>query len=131
MIALDTNVLVRFLVKDDEDQHRRAVALLREGLADGETFFVPDVVLAEVVWVLSARYRFIRTEISVAMGSLLSAEGLDFESAERCYRALARFDAGRGGFADYLISERATDAGCEVTATFDRMLLREPGFLAP
>lgn len=58
MIGLDTNVLVRFLVRDDEEQHRRAVDLLRRGAEEEETFFV-----GEVVWVLVSRYRCGRQEI--------------------------------------------------------------------
>ncbi len=127
MIGLDTNVLVRFLIRDDESQHLRTVALLRRGADEGQTFFVGDVVLAEVVWVLQGRYRVAREEIAGALRGLLEAEHLTFESTDRCLRALRRFEAGRGGFADYLIAERAADAGCTSLATFDEALLAEPG----
>ena len=131
MIGLDTNVLVRFLVRDDEEQHARTVSLLGRGPDEGETFFVGDVVLAEVVWVLQGRYRLPRAEITTALRALLEAEHLAFESTDRCLRALRRFAAGRAGFADYLIAERSLDAGCEVLATFDARLLSEQGTAAP
>jgi predicted nucleic-acid-binding protein len=131
VIAHDTNVLVRFLVRDDEAQHRRAVALVRKGVSAGEDFFVGDVVLAEVAWVLQGRYGVDRAGIVAVLHGLLEAEHMVFESADRCLRALRRSQSGRGGFADYLIAERAADARCDVVATFDRALLKEDGFRAP
>ena len=53
MIALDTNVLVRFIVEDDDEQTGRAVLLIHDALAKNEPLFVSEVVLCEVVWVLA------------------------------------------------------------------------------
>lgn len=131
MIGLDTNVLVRLLVEDDADQHAQVVALLQGGVEEGHAFFVGDVVLAEVVGVLQGRYRLSRTDVGGALAALFEAEHLTFESADRCLRALRRFQAGGGGFADYLIAERAKDGGCESLATFDRALSAESDCRAP
>lgn len=131
MIGLDTNVLVRFLVRDDEDQHRRAVDLFRRGVDEGETFFVGEVVLAEVVWVLASRYRCGREEIARVVRQLTEVQELALESTDRVVRALRAFERGRGGFADYLIAERARDAGCSSVATFNRALHADSGFVAP
>ena len=131
MIGLDTNVLVRFLVRDDEDQHRRAVELLQRETGEGETFFVGEVVLAEVVWVLASRYRCGREEIASVVRQLTEVQELVLESTNRVLRALRAFERGKGGFADYLIAERARDAGCSSVATFDRALHAADGFVAP
>lgn len=131
MIALDTNVIVRFLVADDPAQSARAARLLRLGPDAGEVFFIGDVVLAEVVWVLQSRYRRSRQDIAAALRALLEAQHLKFESTDRFLRALRRYQAGQGGFADYLIAERARDEGCTVVATFDRALVDEGGFTEP
>jgi predicted nucleic-acid-binding protein len=131
VIGLDTNVLVRLLVRDDEEQHTRVLALLKRGVEEGHAFFVGDVVLAEVVWVLQARYRLSRSEVEGALRALLEAEHLTFESTDRCLRALRRFGTGAGGFSDYLIAERAADGGCVSLATFDRALLAEADCRAP
>lgn len=131
MIGLDTHVIVRFLVKDDEEQHAPTVRLLRRAAEEGEALFVGDVVLAEVVWVLQARYGLRREEIANTVRALLEAGHLAFESTDRCLRALRRFEGGRGGFADYLIAERASDEGCLGLATFDQALLLEEGMTAP
>ncbi len=127
MIGLDTNVLVRLLVRDDEAQHHRAIALL--GRDPDETFFVGEVVLAEVVWVLASRYRCDRDEIASVVRQLTQVQELHFESTDRVVRALRSFESGEGGFADYLIAARARDAGCSSVATLDRALHADSGFV--
>lgn len=131
MIALDTNVLVRFLVEDDPEQSRRARAMLQRAIAADSPCFVSEVVVCEVVWVLGTSYQVGRDEIARVLRQLLRARHLTFPEGERLSRALSAFDSGRGDFADYLIREAAREAGCEAVATFDRELLREPGFVAP
>jgi len=131
VIALDTNVLVRFLVEDDPAQGRRAKALLQKAIDADEPCFVSDVVVCEVVWVLGTSYRVGRTEIGAILGQLLRARHLAFPSSERLARALAAYEAGRGDFADYLIREWAREGGCEAVMTFDGDLLKEAGFAAP
>ena len=131
MIAIDTNVLVRYLVADDADQFAAAErSLARLGPGD-ESGFVSDVVLAELVWVLRAGYDYSRTDILRALEGLASADHLTFEDDERLSRVLRAFADGRGDFADYLIRERAVAAGCETVQTFDKDLLAEAGFSAP
>lgn len=131
MIGLDTDTLIRFLVRDDEAQHAVVVAALRRGAEAGETFFVGDVVLAEVCWVLSSRYRCGRGELATVVRQLTEAEELVFESTERVVRALRAYQHGEGAFGDYLIGSRAHDAGCATVLTFDRALLAETGFESP
>jgi predicted nucleic-acid-binding protein len=131
VIGLDTNLLVRFLVRDDEQQHLAVVAALRRGAEAGETFFVGDVVLAEVCWVLASRYRCGREELAAVVRQLTEAEELVFESTERVVRALRAYQHGKGGFADYLTASRAEEAGCSTVLTFDRALLAEGRFKSP
>lgn len=128
MIALDTNVLVRFLVEDDEDQTAAAAALVDRAIAAGETIFVSDIVLCETVWVLAGSYRVARAAIATALRELLRARHLTFASPDQLVRALDAFTSGRGDLADYLIREHARAAGCEAVVTFDRALLGERGF---
>ena len=73
MIALDTNVLVRYLVEDDAKQSAAAAALIDRVIADDETLFVSDVVVCETVWVLSVSYRVGRKEIAGVLRNLLRA----------------------------------------------------------
>jgi len=128
VIALDTNVLVRYLVDDDPEQTRRAAKLIESGT---EAHFVAHIVLCELVWVLGSSYKRPKTDIVAALRGLLEAIQLEIEAPELAHRALARFESGSAGFADYLIEERARTAGCERVATFDKALLREPSFFSP
>jgi predicted nucleic-acid-binding protein len=131
MIALDTNILVRFLVEDDPEQTGRARALLAKTVESGDRCFVSDIVLCELVWVLERSYKTAREEIARVLGRLLRARHLAFVSVEELSRALEAYGAGRGGFSDYVIREHATANGCDALATFDRVLLPEPVFFAP
>ena len=131
MIALDTKVLVRFLVEDDKAQSRRATRLIEEAVAGDEQLFIGDIVMCETVWVLASAYRFSRAEIVDALSQLLRARSVAFSSADSLARALDAYRKGKGDFADYLIREHARSAGAETVATFDGALLKESGFSKP
>ena len=131
MIGLDTNVLVRFLVQDDDAQTRRAVALVKYALDENEALYVSDVVLCELVWVLETSYAVGRDEIAANMAKLLRARQLAFRDADMLSRALEAYQAGRGDFADYVIREDARVAGADAVATFDKALLKDQGFRLP
>jgi len=131
MIALDTNVLVRFLVEDDEEQSRRAAEVVARALADGVPILIPDVVLVETAWVLSRSYRRPRSEIAELLRRLVSSRGVVVRGVDGIHRALASYERGPGGFADFLIGEQCREMGCGRIATFDRALLGEAGFFEP
>ena len=130
MIALDTNVLVRYLVEDDARQTAASVALINRAIADEETLFLSHVVVCETVWVLHVSYRVGRREIADVLRNLLRARHLSFNASDQLVRALDAYEGGKGDFADYLLREHARAADCENVATFDRVLLRERGFVA-
>ena len=131
MTGLDTNVLVRFLVEDDEAHAERAATLIEAAVAADERLYVSDVVLCEVVWVLGGAYDFRRTEIAGVLAELTRARHLRFDSSDRIARCVRAFEFGRGDFADYVILEHALEAGCDRVATFDRKLLKHEGFVSP
>jgi len=131
MTALDTNVLVRFLVRDDEAQARKAKALVERLDEDEQRGYISDVVLCELVWVLSRAYGFDRSRVAVALRQLVAARQLRFDSVDNLLRALAAYEQGRGGFSDYLVREHAKAAGCKAVATFDKKLLKEEMFTSP
>jgi predicted nucleic-acid-binding protein len=131
VIAVDTNVLVRLVVADDDAQVAIVHRLIDRATADGAHLYVPTVVLCEVVWVMRRAYGFPRGEIAEALSTLLTAPQLLVERAGEAAAALAAYAAGAGDFADYLIRERSLDAGAHAVATFDRKLLGEDGFVDP
>jgi predicted nucleic-acid-binding protein len=131
VIALDTNVFVRFLVEDDAEQAARAKKVVRGALDAGEPVFVSAVVLSELAWVLERAYELPRRDIAAAVEGLLAAHPFEVEHAPAAARALARYRRGRAGYPDYLIQQLAAERGCAELVTFDRELLREDGFTRP
>jgi predicted nucleic-acid-binding protein len=128
MIGVDTDVLVRYIVADDEDQTRRAAAFLEGAISIDDPGFVGVVVLVELVWVLERIYRFSPDEIAGAIESVLRAEPLRVDRRAEVVEALGVFQTKQGSFADALIATLAERAGCSHTVTFDRKAARLPGF---
>jgi predicted nucleic-acid-binding protein len=130
MRAIDTNVLVRFLVGDDPDQASRAASVFARAALEGERLFIPQIVVCELVWVLGYAYGKSRAEIAAGLHTLLRARQLTFEEIDQVRSALERFAAGDGDLADWLIWERSRAAGADGVWTFDGRLLRSPEFVA-
>lgn len=120
MIALDTNVLVRLLLRDDEAQARRARDLLEAHADSDASLFVSDVVLAEFVWVLKSRYALPDDAVARALRAMLDNATLAWQSRPAAVAALRLFEPGGVGFPDCLIVALAGSAGCEAVATFDQ-----------
>lgn len=125
MIGLDTNILVRYLTKDDEKQWSQAAAIIERG----EQCFVANIVLCELVWVLRSQpYQFSKEEISNTIELMLQCSTFELENRSVVYQALQRFKQGSADFSNYLIGAIAQHSGCTSTATFDRKLRSEKGF---
>lgn len=126
MIALDTNVLVRLLVRDDEAQAQRAKAAF-DAHAESGGLFVADIVLVELCWTLARSYGLPRADIARAVRALLDNASIALESPAAVKRALASFDAGGGDFPDCLIVAKAGAAGCSRILSFDKRMVALPG----
>lgn len=127
MIALDTNVLLRLLLRDDPGQAKRAQVLFDANADRDGALFVTDVVIAELVWVLRSRYRLAPRQIGVAVQGLLDNATLAWQSPAATANALALYEAGNVDFADCLLAAQASERGCEAVATFDRGMQSLPG----
>jgi predicted nucleic-acid-binding protein len=126
VIALDTNVLVRFLVQDDADQARRAGDVIAQ-LTEADPGFVGREVLVELVWVLERAYGYTRSEIAGALDGLLSATELQIEAADDVGPALELYRTDGFGFADLMIAAAGRRAGAAELVTFDRKAAQLPG----
>ena len=127
MIAVDTNVLLRYLYrKDDPSQSERAAALIDGAAAQGQPVFVSVVVLCELVWTLKGAYRLHHTDLGALLHQLLTFAGeaarpvFLIEHEDEVRKALDEYATGSAGFADYLIGRIAHSAGAITTYTFDR-----------
>jgi len=128
VIALDTNVLVRLVLYDDEAQARAVERLFIRARREQTPLFVADVVLCELVWVLTRRSGLSRADIANALDRLLRTELVVVADAATAENALAAYRAGKGDFADYLIREQSRAAAVTEVVTFDRALKGESGF---
>lgn len=126
MMGLDTNVIVRFLMKDDADQAALATKVFAE-FTTAAPGFVCREVLVELVWVLQKIYRLPRTDIADAIEGLLGAREILVESADQVAVAVDRLRKGGAGFADQMIALAGQGAGCQATVTFDRKAAGLPG----
>jgi predicted nucleic-acid-binding protein len=119
MIGIDTNVVVRYLTKDDPIQTTLAVKTIRSLTAD-EPGFISLVTIAELTWVLETCYRFDKVELVEVLDTLVASQEVKLERAEVVSQALRMFSAGTADFSDYLIERSGHAAGCMYTFTFDQ-----------
>ncbi len=127
MIALDTNVLVRLLIRDDRKQAERARLLFEKHADEDGALFISDIVLAELAWTLQRTYRRNRTEIANAFRSLADNATLRFQSLETLRAALRLSETSQARFPDCLIAAIAVTNGCAHLATFDKDMAGLPG----
>lgn len=130
MIGIDTNVLVRFLVRDEEEQFVRAQDLICRETGKDDPVFVSLLVLLETEWVLRSRYKLAKQEILSAFSDLLSSVDLCFEDEACIEEALHVWKDAPAQFADCLIGAHNRYCNCEATASFDTDALKLPGFVA-
>lgn len=126
MAGLDTNVLVRWLVADDDAQTARVQALLESGRSAGKAFFVPTTVLLELEWVLRSRYGLDKPALLLALNALLETQELDIQAEPALERALHLYRQGRAEFADCLHAGLCAAAGQAPLLTFDAVAARLP-----
>lgn len=140
MIAIDTNVLLRYLLDDDPEQSPRASALL----AEEREILITDVVLAETLWTLRGKkYSLERSALVTVVEALLEESDFRFENVQVVWMALHDYRGGDDGttagadFADALIlnvaplAARDLDRPFDGLYTFDVKAQRMPGTKVP
>jgi predicted nucleic-acid-binding protein len=130
MLGVDTNVLVRFLVRDDEVQFERAQKLIKLEVAAGCRVFISLLVLLETEWVLRSRYSLPKSLIIETISRLLDAADVRFEDESAIEEALFMWRDATADFADCLIGAQNRRLGCRATATFDTKASKLSVFIA-
>ena len=120
MASLDTNVLVRYLVQDDDRQFALAKKLVQAALRAGETIYVPITVMLELEWVLRSNFGFDKDQIIRTLSSLLASVELTLGSEAAAEVALALYQRNKADFADCFHAALAHAAGESPLWTFDR-----------
>ena len=123
MIAVDTNVLVRYLVRDDPEQAEAARALLQSATAARPAYVCREVVV-ELVWVLERAYGCSKERIATILEELVATEGLVVEAADDVARAAFRYRSEAAGFSDLMVLAAAERAAALPVYTFDRKAVR-------
>lgn len=122
MIGLDTNLLVRYLTKDDPQQFAKVKQTIERAVDQEERLLINCAVLCEVTWVLETAYEYSKDEIGDALERILETAQFDVERADEARLALGDFRATKAGFADALIGRINRALGARHTTTFDRDL---------
>jgi len=130
MLGVDTNVLVRYLTRDDKSQYEKARRLIDRELAKGEPVLLSLLVLLETEWVLRSRYELAKEDIVTAFSALLDTADLALEDEPSVENAVYSWKNSAADFADCLIEARNRRLGCRATATFDGRALKVPGFIS-
>jgi predicted nucleic-acid-binding protein len=126
MIGLDTNIFVRYFVKDDPEQTRLAVDLVR-ALSPLEPGWVGQATILELVWAVTRIYRVDKAGVIQILDTLLASRDLVVEFDDTVRTALRLYRKGHADFADCLIGASARAAGCSRTVTFDRIAAHDAG----
>jgi predicted nucleic-acid-binding protein len=120
MKAVDTNVLVRFLVRDDELQAKQIYTIFKQAEADKEEFWVPLLVVLEMLWVLESAYEIPRQQILDSLNELLLMPILKFENQSAIQRFIFSARECKIELSNLLIAHSAKYSGCTCVLTFDK-----------
>jgi predicted nucleic acid-binding protein len=117
---VDTNVLVRHLTGDPPAQARRATRYL----VQADMLLLPDLVLAEVAYVLESYYEVRRTQVARALRAILAFPAIKVIDLQLLQRAVEVYEVHRLDFADAYLVASAERTGVGVVASFDRSIDR-------
>ncbi|MCK9419838.1 MAG: type II toxin-antitoxin system VapC family toxin [Nitrospirae bacterium] len=128
MKGLDTNVLVRYLVRDDRKQSEKASVYIQKAAASGKRCYINHVVLCELVWVLESAYKYSKKEIADVLDKILVTKQFEIDSKDVVSQSVHDYRNGNGDLSDYLIGRVNRANGCDTTVTFDLALRTSPYF---
>lgn len=126
MIALDTNLLVRYITQDDDAQSAVATGVIENRCTPEAPGWISLVVLCELVWVLTRAYRYEKALIADVLDRLVATSDLRVEQEDLARAALAAWRNSGADFADHVILESARAAGALPLVTLDRRLAGQP-----
>lgn len=131
MIGIDTNVLLRWLIRDDLvdgtlPAQQEAIALIFEN--GDETLFINEIVVVEIVWVLKQRAKLAKDQIAMIIDALLNLDRVVVKERDMLAAALDRSARSPGDFSDHFIGEINFRRGCRTTMTFDKPAAKSDHF---
>ncbi len=118
MKGIDTNILIRFLVGDDETQAKTVYNIFKKTESNRNELFVPLLVILELIWVLESAYEIPRSEILDSISELLLMPILKFEHPSALQQFIHAAQGNGYDLSDLLIAHSAKHQGCEKIITF-------------
>jgi len=120
MKAIDTNILIRFLVGDDKQQTKKVYNIFKKTEFDKKELFIPLLVILELIWVLESVYEISRSDILESISDLLLMPILSFEHQTAVQQFSNEAQKNQSDLSDLLIAHSAKEQGCEAVITFDK-----------
>ncbi len=121
MIALDTNVLIRYVVEDDIRQSKLASQIINKYSGQKKSLFINNIVFCEFMWVLEKAYKYPRKSLVPVVQNILSTEEFVFENHDILWECFYQYETGKVDFSDILIGKtNQKQHNCEATLTFDK-----------
>ena len=124
MIAIDTNILVRYITQDNLQQAEAAENLLAIYNNKPQSIFINNIVLCEFVWVLEKGYKYTQQQISSTIRIILSTEEFAFEYHNVLWLSLEEYELKNSDFSDSLISKLNHNLGYKQTFSFDKSAIK-------
>ena len=123
MIGIDTNVLLRIAMQDDDIKTKQALTFA-ESLTLEQPGFINSAVLLEFIWTARRRLNMSKDELKIILSGLLDSENLVLEDENVIELTLDEMDRSNEEFADIFIALKNRELGCRTTMTFDRKAAR-------
>lgn len=130
MIGVDSNILIRYVTRDDPVWTVPATRFIDEVCSADNQAYINPVVLVETAWVLRRRPDFDRSKLAEFVQGLLDSDSIVLGEKDAVERALESFRKGPAGFADYLILELNVQANATPTYTIDFDATKKDAFRA-
>jgi predicted nucleic acid-binding protein len=124
---VDSNVILRFLIGDPPEMAEESARLFRAVEDRTVTLIVDDIVVAEVVWVLSSYYRHTARDIAAVLRGFLLQDGIEVQERDTLLLALTLYETKNVDFADSLLAARMQERGIRDVFSFDRRFDRLAG----
>jgi len=121
MIALDTNILIRYFTGDNAKQHESATSLIEKCQHSNTKIFICNIVLCELIWSLSSgNYKYSKAQLCDVLQKLLDSKEIEIEKYQVVSLALDDYRIGNADFSDYLIARLSIDGGANKLYSFDK-----------
>jgi len=124
-VVIDTNLLVRYLINDDQKKADAVDNLLDRAIKGEARIIVPSVVIAELVWVLESFYQLKADVILELVEAIVNTSGLDVTDKSMVISALRLYKNRNIDFIDAWIIEFAKERGIKTIYTFDKKHFRD------